>query len=108
MRQADVAAVFVPIGDLIPWDRNPRLNDGEPVARVAASIRRFGFTAPVVAWDAKRQIVAGHTRVKALQLLLSEDPAFTPAGCPGPGLVPVRYHAFASQSEADAAAFRAE
>lgn len=98
---SEPAAVYVHIDKLEPWARNPRLNDGEPAARVAASIRRFGFTAPVVAWREKRQIVAGHTRVKALRMLLADDPGFIPLGCPAPGMVPVRYHAFASQNEAD-------
>ena len=95
------AAVFVPLRDLVPWDRNPRLNDGA-VADVAGSIRRFGFTAPIVAWKDRRQIVAGHTRLKAMQSLLAADPAYVPAGCPSPGMVPVRFVDFASQGEADA------
>lgn len=102
MPPAEPAAIFVPIADLVPWSRNPRLNDGAPVERVASSIRRFGFTAPVVAWKSRRQIVAGHTRVKAMQALLGEDPTYVPAGCPAVGVVPVRFVEFASQNEADA------
>jgi hypothetical protein len=57
------------------WPQNPRKNDGEPVARVAESIRRFGFAAPIVARRETREIIAGHTRWKAaLKLKLSEVP----------------------------------
>jgi len=95
------AAVYVALSDLKPWSKNPRLNDGAPTERVAASIRRFGFTAPIVAWQSQRQIVAGHTRVKAMQAILLADPAFIAAGCPAAGMVPVRFVEFASQAEAD-------
>ncbi len=89
------------------WARNPRKNDGpNPAAtRVAASIRRFGFVAPLVVWrrpDGTERLVAGHTRIKGIQLLLAEDAAFVPRHCPGPGMVPVRTVEFASEAEADA------
>ncbi len=98
------AAEWVPLADLIPWKRNPRHNDGRPVRVVADSIRRFGFADPVVAWREKRQIVGGHTRIKAMQAILADAPDFVPRGCPSPGMVPVRFMDFASQAEADACA----
>jgi DNA modification methylase len=58
---------------LVPWARNPRKK--QPVARVAASIQRFGFGAPVVARPSDRRILAGHTRVlAALELDLETVP----------------------------------
>jgi DNA modification methylase len=63
------AAEWVSPADLKPWPKNPRKNDGEPVAKVADSIRRFGFAAPIVARLATREIIAGHTRWKAAQQL---------------------------------------
>jgi DNA modification methylase len=63
------AAEMVDTASLKPWPQNPRKNDGEPVARVADSIRKFGFAAPIVARLATREIIAGHTRWKAAQLL---------------------------------------
>jgi hypothetical protein len=63
------AAEWVHPGELVPWARNPRRNDGEPVAKVAASIAEFGFAAPIVARRATREIIAGHTRWKAAQQL---------------------------------------
>ena len=59
--------VWKKLSQVIPYDRNPRLNDGA-VAAVAASIREFGFRQPIVV-DAQCEIVAGDTRYKAAQQL---------------------------------------
>ncbi len=66
------AAEWVAPATLKPWAKNPRKNDGEPVAKVAESIKRFGFAAPIVARKATREIIAGHTRWKAAQQLKLE------------------------------------
>jgi site-specific DNA-methyltransferase (adenine-specific) len=69
------AAEMVDPATLRPWPKNPRKNDGEPVAKVAESIKRFGFAAPIVARLETREIIAGHTRWKAAtQLGLTEVP----------------------------------
>ncbi len=60
---AEAAAVWVPIAELRPWDKNPRLNE-PAVAKVADSIKRFGFGSPILA-RANGEIIAGHTRLKA-------------------------------------------
>lgn len=71
----NLAAEMVDPASLKPWPKNPRKNDGEPVAKVADSIRRFGFAAPIVARLETREIIAGHTRWKAAQQLkLTEIP----------------------------------
>jgi ParB-like chromosome segregation protein Spo0J len=90
-----------PIDTVETWDRNPRLNE-ENVPRVAASIRQFGFVAPIVVWADHDRLVAGHTRLKAMQRLLSEDPQFVPRGAPRAGVVPVLRHPFTSEDEANA------
>ena len=64
----EVAAEWVPITELRPWKDNPRKNDGEPVRKVAESIKRFGFSSPIIA-RANGEIIAGHTRWKAAQTL---------------------------------------
>lgn len=62
----EAAAVWTPVGSLIPWEDNPRPADNsESAARVAASIERFGFAAPIVARKANGMIIAGHTRYEA-------------------------------------------
>lgn len=49
---------------LLPYARNSRTHSDEQVAQIAASIREFGFTNPVLV-DADNGIVAGHGRVMA-------------------------------------------
>lgn len=61
------------IEDLIPYDKNPRIND-KSVEFVANSIREFGFKVPIVL-DKNNVIVAGHTRYKAsMELGLKQVP----------------------------------
>ena len=58
------------------WPKNPRKNDAT-VPVVADSIRRFGFGAPIVSRRANREIIAGHTRALACDLLTSRWAAAT-------------------------------
>ena len=61
------------IGQITPYEKNPRLND-DAVAAVAASIKTFGFRQPVVV-DRDGVIICGHTRWKAAkQLGLAQAP----------------------------------
>ena len=62
-----LTAIETSINELIPYENNPRNNDGA-VEAVAASIRAFGFKVPIIA-DKNNVIVAGHTRLKAAKLL---------------------------------------
>ena len=94
------AARWVPWTELRVWDKNPRKND-PAVPRVAASIRRFGFVAPIVVWLGGNRMVAGHTRLKAMASLMAADPLFAPKGAPGPGMVRVVEHEFDSEQDAD-------
>lgn len=59
---------------LIPYARNSRTHSDEQVAQIAASIREFGFTNPVLV-DEADGIIAGHGRVLAARKLsLTEVP----------------------------------
>lgn len=58
---------YVPIESVKPYENNPRYNDNG-VAALAESIKQFGWTKPIVV-DAQNVIIAGHTRLKAAQLL---------------------------------------
>lgn len=75
-KTAEPAAVWVSIGELMPWDQNPRKNEAA-VDKVAESIRRFGFGSPILARP-NGEVIAGHTRLKAAERL-------------GLDRVPVRY-----------------
>jgi ParB-like chromosome segregation protein Spo0J len=53
---------------LIPYARNAKKHDAEQVAKIAGSIREFGFNNPVLI-DPENGIIAGHGRVMAAQKL---------------------------------------
>lgn len=55
------------LGEISPYENNPRVND-EAVDAVAASIKEFGFKVPIVI-DGSGVIVAGHTRYRAAKKL---------------------------------------
>jgi DNA modification methylase len=57
-----------PIDKLIPYARNARTHSDAQVAQIAASIREFGFTNPVLI-DGDGNIIAGHGRVLAARKL---------------------------------------
>jgi DNA modification methylase len=56
-----------PIERVIPYHRNPRVNDAA-IDAVAASLREFGWRQPIVV-DKDGVIIVGHTRWKAAQKL---------------------------------------
>jgi len=56
------------VESLIPYARNARTHSDAQVAQIAASIREFGFTNPVLV-DGENGIVAGHGRVLAARKL---------------------------------------
>jgi DNA modification methylase len=60
-----------PLGELIPYARNPRIHSEAQVAQIAASIREFGWTNPVLV-DGASGIIAGHGRVLAARKLRLE------------------------------------
>jgi DNA modification methylase len=95
------AAYWQPISSLQKWRKNPRRNDAA-IPRVARSIRQYGFVAPVVVWQSRGRLVAGHTRISALESILAKEPSFVPRDAPGVGLVPVRFHEFTDEAEAAA------
>lgn len=49
---------------LVPYERNARTHSPEQVAQIAASIREFGFTNPILV-DSSDGIIAGHGRLAA-------------------------------------------
>lgn len=56
-----------PIDEVIPYEKNPRINDNA-VPAVMKSIEEFGFKVPIVI-DKNGTIVTGHTRLKAAKKL---------------------------------------
>ena len=74
MTQHNQQIEMMAVADLVPYARNSRTHGDAQVAQIAASIREFGFTNPVLI-DADGGIIAGHGRVLAARKLgLSEVP----------------------------------
>lgn len=69
-----------PIESLIPYARNARTHSDDQVAQIAASIKEWGWTMPILV-DPAGQIIAGHGRVMAARKLgLAEVPVIVAAG----------------------------
>ena len=57
-----------PVSSLIPFANNARTHSDEQVAQIAASIREFGFTNPLLL-DGDNGLIAGHGRLLAARKL---------------------------------------
>jgi DNA modification methylase len=69
-----------PTGSLIPYARNARTHSPEQISQIAASIREWGWTVPVLL-DEQDGIIAGHGRVLAAKKLgLQEIPCMVARG----------------------------
>jgi DNA modification methylase len=68
------------VADLIPYALNSREHSDDQVSQIAASIRAFGFTNPVLI-DEQNNLIAGHGRVMAARKLgMTEVPAIVVTG----------------------------
>jgi DNA modification methylase len=65
---ADLSVIYQPVADLIPYVSNARTHSEDQVAQIAASIREFGFTNPILV-DSSKGIIAGHGRLQAARKL---------------------------------------
>lgn len=93
------SSVWLPIDELRPNPRNPRVHGAE-VVRLARTILRTTWGAPIIAQASTRRIIGGHGRLEAARMILrgvevdgilrgGADHLFA-ADAPGPGMVPVR------------------
>src|SRR5277367_3636299 len=64
----DIQIELWAIERLIPRANNPRTHSREQVAHLAASIREFGFTNPILV-GAEDDVIAGHARLQASRKL---------------------------------------
>lgn len=55
----DLTVTARPVSTLKPYERNARTHSKKQINQIAASIRTFGFTVPVLV-DGEGQIIAGH------------------------------------------------
>ena len=68
----DLNVVWQDVSALTPYIRNSRTHSDEQVAKVAASIKEFGWTNPILI-DEDHSIIAGHGRLQAAQRLSAEQ-----------------------------------
>jgi DNA modification methylase len=69
-----------PVASLLPYARNARTHSADQVAQIAAAIREWGWTVPVLV-DEAGQLIAGHGRVLAAKSLgLLDVPAMVARG----------------------------
>jgi DNA modification methylase len=65
------------VASLRPDPKNPRLHDRRQIRQIARSIEAFGFNVPVLI-NAEQQVIAGHGRLLAAQLLgMTQVPTIT-------------------------------
>jgi ParB-like chromosome segregation protein Spo0J len=66
--------VRLKVESLVAYAQNARTHTPEQIRQIADSIKRFGFTTPVIV-DERGVLIAGHARVMASRLLgLDEIP----------------------------------
>ena len=65
---ADLNIEYVAVDELVPYCRNARTHSDAQVAQIAASIKEFSFTNPILI-DGDKGIVAGHGRILAARKL---------------------------------------
>ena len=63
-----LAIEYRPVASLRLNPKNPRVHSDKQIGQLASSIRAFGFNVPVLV-DAALQVIAGHGRVRACELL---------------------------------------
>lgn len=71
IHSALLAVAYRPVDALIPYARNARTHSEAQVAQIAASIREFGWTNPILV-DGDNGIIAGHGRLQAARKLGQE------------------------------------
>ena len=74
VHETDRRIEFIPVARLTASKTNARTHSPKQVRQIAASIKRFGFTVPVLV-NTQNEILAGHGRVEAAkQLGLAQVP----------------------------------
>ena len=76
----NISVKYKAVEDLIPYARNSRTHSDEQVAQIAASIKEWGWTTPILI-DEAGGIIAGHGRLLAARKLKMEEvPTIEAAG----------------------------
>lgn len=76
----NISVKYKAVEDLIPYARNSRTHSDDQVAQIAASIKEWGWTTPILV-DETGGIIAGHGRLLAARKLKMEQvPTIEAAG----------------------------
>ena len=76
----NISVKYKAVEELIPYARNSRTHSDEQVAQIAASIKEWGWTTPILI-DEAGGIIAGHGRLLAARKLKMEEvPTIEAAG----------------------------
>ena len=59
---------WVPVASLQPYPNNPRTHSRAQIRQIARSIRKFGWTVPVLI-DQSGRVITGHARLEAARML---------------------------------------
>ena len=68
----NIKIVMRKVGDLIPYVNNSRTHSDDQVAQIAASIKEFGWTNPILVGEGN-SIIAGHGRLMAARKLKMDE-----------------------------------
>jgi DNA modification methylase len=68
MAKRILAIEYLPVASLKPNAQNPRVHTEKQIRQIANSVKTFGFIVPVLV-DAHLQVIAGHGRVLACNML---------------------------------------
>ncbi len=64
---------FLPLDEIVPYERNPRTHSTEQTLELVANILKFGFTNfPLVDIAAGKKLVAGHGRYDAVKVIYAQ------------------------------------
>lgn len=75
-----LAVSYRPVNDLTPYAKNSRTHSERQVEQIAASIKEFGFTQPILV-DGNNGVIAGHGRLMAARLIgMDEVPVIELSG----------------------------
>jgi DNA modification methylase len=64
MTEEQIEVRYVPIGDVHPWDKNPKKHN---IPAIIASIKRFGRMKPISVQKGTMMVIAGHGRLEAMK-----------------------------------------
>lgn len=67
-KEDKLQVTYVPIDEVIPYDKNPKTHSKEQINEIAASISKITYSSPILV-DENKVIIAGHGRLMALKQL---------------------------------------